>query len=46
MGEISEMKLEGILCESCGAFIDAEGCGFPTLCKDCITEMLHRRDDD
>jgi len=37
MGEISEMILEGVLCELCGVFI-GEGCGFPVLCEDCQDE--------
>ena len=34
MGDIAEMKLEGILCEGCGEFIGEE-VGYPRRCKDC-----------
>ena len=35
MGEISDMMLEGDLCECCGAFIDEEGgSGFPRYCSE------------
>lgn len=34
MGDISEMMLEGDLCECCGAYIDDEGgSGFPRYCS-------------
>lgn len=36
MGDISEMMLEGTLCEECGAFIeDGDGEGYPRKCEDC-----------
>lgn len=39
MGEISEMMLDGTLCQSCGVcLLDGPGdepCGFPTYCPDC-----------
>lgn len=39
MGEISDMMMEGILCEQCGSFIeDAESSGFPRKCADCLKE--------
>lgn len=35
MGEISDMMLEGDLCECCGAYIDDEGgSGFPRYCSE------------
>jgi hypothetical protein len=37
MGEITEMILEGFLCEHCGAFIDEDAGGFPRKCEDCKT---------
>lgn len=38
MGEITEMVLEGILCEICGCYIDDEPVGYPRHCEDCIDE--------
>lgn len=35
MGETTEMILEGILCESCGVFIDDANPGYPRRCEDC-----------
>jgi hypothetical protein len=32
MGEISEMMLDGTLCECCGTFIDSDA-GFPQYCS-------------
>jgi hypothetical protein len=37
MGEISDMMLDGTLCEVCGEFIDEDG-GFPRLCASCSRE--------
>ena len=34
MGEISEMILDGILCEGCGVYIGHE-CGYPRRCPGC-----------
>jgi predicted Zn-ribbon and HTH transcriptional regulator len=38
MGELTEMILEGILCEKCGQYI-GQPIGYPQKCKDC-------KDDD
>ncbi|WPQ59542.1 hypothetical protein [Paenibacillus polymyxa] len=39
MGEIAEMIIEGILCETCGSYIEeGEPQGFPRTCKDCDQE--------
>jgi hypothetical protein len=39
MGEITEMVLDGILCESCGVYIDdGEIPGHPRRCKGCEVE--------
>jgi NMD protein affecting ribosome stability and mRNA decay len=39
MGEIAEMMLSGILCESCGSYIeDGEEPGHPRKCDDCMQE--------
>ena len=35
MGDISEMMLDGTLCEVCGEFIDEEDCGYPRKCAAC-----------
>ena len=34
MGEISDMMLEGILCEGCGEFLGA-AVGYPCYCREC-----------
>lgn len=44
MGEISEMMLDGTLCESCGVFID-EGEGFPRRCLGCEEEIRDEGDE-
>lgn len=39
MGEISDMILEGILCECCGVYLDDyEEKPFPHYCSDCKNE--------
>lgn len=38
MGEITEMILEGILCESCGTLVDGDIAGYPRSCEDCEDE--------
>lgn len=38
MGEITEMILEGILCQECGCFISKHGEGYPESCEDCKNE--------
>jgi hypothetical protein len=40
MGEITEMILEGILCEQCGAWIDEEFSGSPRKCDHCIEDSI------
>ena len=40
MGDTADMMIEGILCQSCGAYIDDEesedgGPGYPRNCTDC-----------
>jgi hypothetical protein len=36
MGEIAEMVLVGILCESCGCIVeDGYASGYPRQCEDC-----------
>ena len=37
MGEITDMILEGILCQVCGTYLEeSEGC--PTTCADCLDD--------
>ena len=38
MGEIAEMVLDGILCESCGAMVDGYAAGYPRMCANCEKE--------
>lgn len=38
MGDMTEMILDGLLCESCGVYIDGEAPGYPRLCEDCEAE--------
>lgn len=38
MGEITEMILEGILCQLCGSFIDGDEVGYPRFCEECSRE--------
>lgn len=38
MGEISEMILDGLLCEVCGSYIDGESPGYPRTCELCKEE--------
>lgn len=45
MGDHAEMILNGILCESCGAFIDQIPKGYPCYCPDCIDEEDEYPDD-
>jgi hypothetical protein len=35
MGEITELILEGFLCQVCGSFIDDQAAGYPRTCEDC-----------
>ncbi len=37
MGEISDMIIEGELCNVCGGYI-GDSCGFPRSCSDCKKE--------
>lgn len=34
MGEIADMMLEGVLCEGCGGYLDAEPDGIPGYCSE------------
>ncbi len=41
MGDITEMMLDGTLCEGCGVALDGAGEGFPRRCRDCRDEPVH-----
>ncbi len=41
MGEVTEMILDGILCQVCGCFVNKEIQGYPVTCEDC-----KKADDD
>ena len=43
MGEITEMILEGILCELCGVYIDDNFKGIPRKCKNCRRQTQGER---
>lgn len=45
MGAITEMILEGILCEKCGIFIDENSGGYPRKCDDCKRETMNNLRD-
>lgn len=46
MGEISDMMLDGTLCEVCGEFIDDdEGGEFPRKCAACEAEAAKGKHD-
>lgn len=38
MGEIADMVLVGVICESCCGFIDGQVVGYPRQCEDCKEE--------
>jgi hypothetical protein len=38
MGEIAEMTILGLLCQSCGSLIDGDVVGYPRECRDCKEE--------
>lgn len=38
MGEVADLVLGGILCQTCGTFISPVDVGFPRDCIDCIKE--------
>jgi len=35
MGEITDLILDGTLCQQCGVSIDDVAVGYPRLCEDC-----------
>lgn len=43
MGDISEMILEGILCQQCGGLVDGDVAGYPRKCNDCKEESGVRK---
>ncbi len=32
---MTELMLDGVVCESCGSFIDGEATGYSRSCEDC-----------
>lgn len=38
MGQMTDAVLDGLLCQSCGGFIDGEEPGYPRNCEDCEEE--------
>jgi hypothetical protein len=38
MGDITELILEGVLCDVCGCYIDDDTNGYPRTCEDCEEE--------
>lgn len=40
MGEISEMMLDGTLCQVCGSVIDGDTPGYPRYCLDCAKDEV------
>lgn len=46
MGDVADMILEGILCESCGVYIDSEGIGHPRQCNECQSEDWDQEKED
>lgn len=45
MGAITDMILDGILCEECGIFIDEDFAGHPRKCDDCKREKTNNLRD-
>ena len=45
MGEISEMMLDGTLCEGCGVYM-GDACDFPRRCRYCAVEHKAARKAD
>ena len=43
MGDVVELMLDGVLCEVCFGFVDAEPCGYPRKCDDCEEEVMAER---
>lgn len=44
MGDISEMMLDGTLCEYCGCYIEeGEAEGYPRKCTDCQEENSKKK---
>jgi len=45
MGDVTEMMLDGTLCECCGVFIEEENVSeTPRLCKECAEETKNLRE--
>lgn len=35
MGDVSDMMLDGTLCEGCGVYLNGKSQGIPRMCRDC-----------
>lgn len=46
MGDIADMMLEGILCESCGDLVNETPLGYPTHCGACAAEDEEGNNED
>lgn len=50
MGDIAEAVVDGMLCQTCGVFLDGGSPGHPRWCEDCAPddadELLVYKDDD
>ena len=46
MSEFTEMIVEGILCETCGVFIEGDPPGHPRNCEDCKIDDPARPADE
>ena len=42
MGEVSELILDGVLCELCGVYIELE-CGYPRKCVTCTAQIPRKK---
>jgi hypothetical protein len=40
MGEVTELMLDGILCDQCGGFVSEIGVGYPRTCSACQKHPL------
>lgn len=40
MNQMTELILEGVLCEQCGGFIDGEETGYSRTCEGCVYDEI------
>ena len=45
MGEISDMILDGQLCERCGRYLRGDPPGYPRRCKECAKDSKGRTEE-